>query len=93
MKFLTGVSAIGTLSASMVPQRYPCSRSKPWIRTFTLHASSFCGLETFWDPEKAYKIDGLEQIKGYRSIALLNFSVIHYKDKEKTTKEVGHKHY
>ena len=51
---LTGVSAIGTLRASMVPHRYPCSRSHPCMRTLTLHASSFCRLETFWVPEKAW---------------------------------------
>ena len=59
-ELLTGVSAIGTLRASMVPHKYPCSRSHPCIRTFTLHASSFCTLETFWVPEKACKHKHLE---------------------------------
>ena len=51
-KVLTSVSANGTLSASIIPHRQPCSRSQSWMCTFTFHASSFYRLETFRVPKK-----------------------------------------
>ncbi len=49
----TGVSADGTLRASMLPHRYPRCISHPCKRTLTFQASSFCELDTFCVPANA----------------------------------------
>jgi hypothetical protein len=60
----TGVSAEGTLRASMLPHRYPRCMSHPCSRTLTFQASSFCMLDTFCVPANACSMRR-PQIQGF----------------------------